>query len=385
MGHGRRCQTGLIACAISVLFGCNATQFDLDLRDNAYSTSGAVKRVLENRPTPDELGIITYPNYQIAVARSGDSLQKLAKRIGVDAESLARYNGIKTDDKLRSGEIIALPGRLAVSSGAEINETASQDIIDVTNLAKTAILNSPDKPQKKQPVRTPPGEPVRHKVLRGETAFTISRLYNVSIRSLAEWNGLDGDFRIREGQYLLIPITVAAQSNSSPQAQPVEKISKPGSTSKTPLPPSASTPLPSESDVLSEAVQKAKQKEKTPIATPIDGSFAYPVSGRIIRDYVANKTEGIDFSAPAGTKVVAAQKGVIAAITEDANKVPIIVIKHANSLLSVYANIGNIPVNKGQSVTKGQTIGQIREGEPPYLHFEIRDGLRSVDPMDYLN
>ena len=41
---------------------------------------------------------------------------------------------------------------------------------------------------------------------RGETAYTIARLYNVSAKSLAEWNGLGPDLAVREGQYLLIPV-----------------------------------------------------------------------------------------------------------------------------------------------------------------------------------
>ena len=52
---------------------------------------------------------------------------------------------------------------------------------------------------------SPGPEPLRHQVTRGETAFTIARLYNVSAKDLADWNGLGPDFAVREGQYLLIP------------------------------------------------------------------------------------------------------------------------------------------------------------------------------------
>ena len=49
-------------------------------------------------------------------------------------------------------------------------------------------------------------DPAKHKVVRGETAFIISRLYNISVRSLADWNGLDSDYTVREGQILIIPL-----------------------------------------------------------------------------------------------------------------------------------------------------------------------------------
>ena len=44
-------------------------------------------------------------------------------------------------------------------------------------------------------------------------------------------------------------------------------------------------------------------------------SFDFPVYGKIISDYVKNKTDGIDISAPEGTPVVAAETGVVGAIT----------------------------------------------------------------------
>ena len=368
------------------IVGCSPAQFDLDLRDNAYSTTEAARRTLDRRPTPDQQGIITYPNYQVAVARSGDTLQKLADRIGVDALSLARYNGIKTTDRLRSGEIIALPGRIAGTTQAETTPSAPQERVDVTQLAEEAISNSPDKKQqetpKPKPVIPEALEPIRHKVKRGETAFTVSRLYNVSIRALAEWNALDGDFTIREGQYLLIPL--ASVPAAKEETSSLKPLARPGGASVTPKPPSSSTPLPSNDDTLDEAVNIVAQKETQPIATPSGGTFVYPVNGRIIREYVANKTDGIDLSAPVGTSVVAAGSGTVAAVTSDANKVPIVVIKHPNNLLTVYANIGDISVEKGNTVRKGQPIGKMRSGNPAYVHFEVRDGLKSVDPMTYL-
>ena len=112
--------------------------------------------------------------------------------------------------------------------------------------------------------------------------------------------------------------------------------------------------------------------------------MSYPAKGKIIREYVKGKTDGIDISAPVGSSVVAADAGTVAAITADAKQVPIVVIKHANGLLTVYANVGDIAVAKGASVTRGQTLGKVRNGNPSYIHFEVRKGFESVDPMAYL-
>jgi len=250
-------------------------------------------------------------------------------------------------------------------------------------LAQSAIDQAPQT-QSGSPQKTatpdPKIEPIRHKVVRGESAFTISRLYNVSVRSLAEWNSLDANFTIREGQILLVPMAEGQVAQKPATTQ----VSAPGAGSQTPVPPSASTPLPTAAPAPIPAAQPTAQSAPKPVATPSGGRLAYPVKGKIIREYVKGKTDGIDISAPAGTSIVAAEAGTVAAITADANQVPIIVIKHANNLLTVYANVGNISVSKGSSVKRGDVLGKVREGNPTYVHFEVRQGFESVDPMQYL-
>ena len=113
-------------------------------------------------------------------------------------------------------------------------------------------------------------------------------------------------------------------------------------------------------------------------------AMSYPVSGSIIRTYKKGKNDGIDITADAGSPVKAAEAGTVAAITADANKVPIIVIRHDSKLLTVYANVDQISIRKGDRVKRGQQIAQVRDGATPYLHFEVRDGFDSVDPMPYL-
>ena len=82
--------------------------------------------------------------------------------------------------------------------------------------------------------------------------------------------------------------------------------------------------------------------------------------------------------------MTAAAAGIVAAITADADKVPIIVIRHPDNLLTVYANVENITVKKGDSVSRGQQLASLRGGDNAYVHFEVRDGFDSVDPSPYL-
>ncbi|MDD9738577.1 MULTISPECIES: peptidoglycan DD-metalloendopeptidase family protein [Marinovum] len=375
--------------ALAVLAGCESLPNDFDLRgkigDSRYDTSEAARNATANRPSPDDRGIISYPNYQVAVARRGDTLGGLAGRIGMNVADLARFNGMRPDDSLRAGEVIALPYKVDEPAAGPIRPAS--EARDLTAIAGAAIDNAaatPVQTSELPPVQTGT-EPVRHQVARGETAFTISRLYNVSVRSLAEWNGLDQEFTVREGQFLLIPTVRETAAVAEPE--PLE-TSEPGQGSPTPTPPSAAKPLPAATPVAAAtpvptppSPDLGKEQTKAPAKAT---RMQMPVSGSVIREYAKGRNDGIDIAASAGTPVKAAEAGTVAAITASADQVPIVVVKHADNVLTVYANVDGITVKKGDSVSRGQTLGKVAAGDPAYLHFEVREGFESVDPLPYV-
>jgi lipoprotein NlpD len=65
----------------------------------------------------------------------------------------------------------------------------------------------------------------------------------------------------------------------------------------------------------------------------------------------------------------------------------LIIIKHADSLLSAYAHNREMLVHEGQEVAPGQVIAHMGEGGPQIavLYFEIRLNGRPVDPLLYLS
>ncbi|EKE45092.1 LysM domain/M23/M37 peptidase [Oceaniovalibus guishaninsula JLT2003] len=370
------------AVALLILAGCNepGQGFDWDLRGNianAFDTSDAVARRVDSRPTPDRRGVISYPNYQVAVANRGDTVATIAGRVGLPADEIARYNGLPATVALRQGEVVALPRRVTEPSSATgtvmAGPTRSAQTITSTPLETPAAQPVP---QRTAAAPQTGAEPVRHKVGRGETAFTIARLYDVPAQALAEWNGLGPDMAVREGQYLLIPVASPAPVRETP----------PGAGSVAPVPPSAAKPLPERDEVAG-----APPKDTPPSpdlgkqqTAQSEGKFVFPVAGPIIRPYSKGKNDGIDISAPAGSAVKAADGGTVAAITRDTDQVPILVLRHPGNILTVYAGVDDIEVNKGDSVRRGQTIARIRDTATPSLHFEVREGFESVDPVGYL-
>ncbi|CUH76985.1 LysM peptidoglycan-binding domain-containing M23 family metallopeptidase [Tropicibacter naphthalenivorans] len=383
-----------------IALGACSGGVDFDLRGKMggrVDTSQAAIKATTARPAPDNRGVISYPSYQVAVAKRGDKLSDVANRLGLPAEDLARFNGIKVDDPLRQGELIALPRRVSEPSPATGAATTGPirpaPTVDVATLAGNAIDRAA--PTAPRTATGPTGiEPIRHQVARGETAFTIARLYNVSPRALAEWNGLDKAFNIREGQFLLIPPV----DTTAPQiAEPA--VSEPGDGTPTPTPPSASKPLPTvtppaAASVAATTLPKADAKPAAPAKPVADigqskpaassAQMVMPVSGSIIREYSRERNPGIDISATAGSPVKAAASGQVIAISTTTEGVKFILIRHPADLVSVYTHVDDVKVAKGDAVSKGQDIARVRSGEPAFLHFEVRQGMEPTDPMPYL-
>ena len=156
--------------------------------------------------------------------------------------------------------------------------------------------------------------------------------------------------------------------------------------SPTPRPPSAAEPLPREKTAPASApVSKPSGPDlgKTRTAASGSGKFRMPANGAIIRTYQKGKNDGIDISAAPGSSVTAAGAGTVAAITRDVDQVPIIVVRHDNNLMTVYAGLDDVTVQKGQKVSTGTQLGKARG--KGVVHFEVRNGFDSVDPEKYLN
>ena len=403
----------LAGAACIGLAGCS-DPLDFDLRGlgGGFSTAEAAKAPLAARPKPDDRGVISYPNYQVAIAQRGDTLISVANRVGLPVATLAKFNGIDPNVSLRKDEVIALPRRVAEPSPATGAATTGPiKPVDVNAVAGGAIDRAPATPAVQttplKPAAQTGREPTRHKVERGETAFTVARLYSVPVKDLAQWNGLGADFAIREGQFLLIPVA----SQNPPKAAPAKTATAtpkpvtplPGQGSATPTPPSATKPLPAEKIAPASAPEPvaptqtaaAAPKPVAPAKPVADvgkttkpaasGKLVRPVSGTIIRDYSKGRNEGINIKAAPGAAVKAADAGTVIALTKSPEGVPIVIVRHPGDLITVYANVTDVGVKTGDKVSRGQSIAKLRGGDNSFVHFQVRKGTDSVDPNPFLN
>ncbi|MEM9247955.1 MAG: M23 family metallopeptidase [Pseudomonadota bacterium] len=400
-------RAGLLGFAtLAMVAGCSDADLDLRGLGNGFDTSEAALTAVADRPDPDSRGIISYPGYQVVLAERGDTVADVASRIGLPADELARFNGAPADAVLNRGEVLALPRRVAEPSpatgAAGTGPIQPPGAVDVASLAGEAIDRA-ESGAAIEPAPAPRGtvqtgeEPIRHKVVAGETAFSISRRYNVPVSALGEWNGLDRDYTIRTGQFLMIP-PAAPGAAPAPAAEPTP----PGSGSPTPTPPSAAQPLPEDTASAAAAgAAGAASSEALPdspnlsdertSASASDSVFVSPVAAPIVAEFREGTRDGISFRATPGEDVRAAGTGRVRSVIEDQIEDPdkearVVILTHDDGVSTVYVNVAGLSVGEGDSVSRGQVIGKVGDADPPVFQFQVREGasFTAVDPNGYI-
>jgi murein DD-endopeptidase MepM/ murein hydrolase activator NlpD len=116
----------------------------------------------------------------------------------------------------------------------------------------------------------------------------------------------------------------------------------------------------------------------------------WPVDGTVTRDFIiADKPNGIvphlgiDFTAPIGTPIVSAGKGVVQQAGFDEFLGNFVEIRHGFGYVTVYGHCGELTTRAGDLVNKGQMIGTLGgtgKVTAPHLHFEIWVDGEAVDP-----
>jgi murein DD-endopeptidase MepM/ murein hydrolase activator NlpD len=309
----------------------------------------------------------------------GDTVYGVAERFGVPTRTLIDTNGLKPPFKLTTGQALRVPARQ------------------------------------------------EHVVQPGESLFGIARIHSVDQSSLARLNRLSPPYRLEAGQRLALPgkveghdlppdddivvpgtTTMAATSSGSGStagAMTVEELPAPTSaapeaapTAASPEPPDAEfmdLPLPPEEAAVEPAAEPLPEEQIAAIPSPPpldEGEFMWPLNGKIVSRFGPKNdglhNDGINIAAPRGTRVVAAENGVVAyAGNELRGFGNLLLIRHADGWVTAYAHNEKLLVNQGDKVTRGQAIARVGSSgnvSSPQLHFEIRRGAEPVDPLKHL-
>jgi murein DD-endopeptidase MepM/ murein hydrolase activator NlpD len=111
------------------------------------------------------------------------------------------------------------------------------------------------------------------------------------------------------------------------------------------------------------------------------GLRADPVTGEPARH------EGIDFTAPEGTPIIAPADGVVIFTGDVDGYGTLTVVDHGHGLGTLYGHQSSILVVPGQAVVRGEllgTVGNTGKSTGPHLHFEVRLFGVPEEPRPYL-
>jgi len=305
--------------------------------------------------------------------------------------------------------IVLLMAAAALAAGC-----ASRQLAPVIERAPAAqITTTPAAPA----ARAAPVDqrPQTYTVKRGETLYGIALDHGLDYRELAEWNGIANPNVIRVGDTLRLRAP-AAPAQSAVQVKPVTTA---GAVESRPLGPggqaagAAKRPdevtiariEPRRSEVKPEVKPETKPVPDAPApAAKPEGSppasgpqaqgddedrvdWSWPVSGKLVARFADPDNKGVDIAARLGEPVLASAPGrVVYSGSGLRGYGKLVIIKHNQTYLSAYAHNDRILVKEGQTVAKGQKIGEVgaTDTDAPKLHFEIRRLGKPVDPLKFL-
>ena len=120
--------------------------------------------------------------------------------------------------------------------------------------------------------------------------------------------------------------------------------------------------------------------------------FRWPLAGRVISDFGTSSTgernDGINISAQQGEPVRASASGTVSYCGNELKGYGnLVLIRHDDGYITAYAHVANFIVSRDDQVLAGQVIayaGATGDVTAPQLHFEIRKGVRALDPRSVL-
>jgi murein DD-endopeptidase MepM/ murein hydrolase activator NlpD len=241
-----------------------------------------------------------------------------------------------------------------------------------------------------------------HVIQSGESLYTIARHYDITAEAIISANGLSSADKIFVGQRIIIPgraDLLASMDKPIPggvKPVPVMPIDPTKTAEITPVKPlpSSLTPPSGPTATSQPATQVATAEPMPPKVPAVDpqlsgaDKFRWPVSGKVITDFLASNKTGIDIDAPAGSAVRAAENGTVIYVGSGVEGYGnLILIRHPNGYVSAYAHLASTSVVKGQTINRGDSIGAVGmtgSVSRPELHFELRMGATPVDPVPLL-
>jgi murein DD-endopeptidase MepM/ murein hydrolase activator NlpD len=243
-----------------------------------------------------------------------------------------------------------------VEEGDTISSIADKFGVSMDTIRWQNDLNTKDQIKVGQTLEILPVTGVSYKVKKGDTVYSIAKKYETNAQAIVDfpYNTFVNDetFELAIGQVLIVPDGIVQNQTLWSPSTFVKKIT-----------PDAGTVVAS-------------------------GQFVWPTQGVITQRFSWYHT-GIDIANRATPNVLAADSGtvVVAGWPDGYGYGNRVVIDHGNGYRTRYAHLQKIYVTVGQTVARGNAVGQMGStgrSTGTHLHFEIMRNGVFLDPLSIL-
>lgn len=304
--------------------------------------------------------------------REGESLSLLAQRYQVPQRELAAANKLQKPYTLRSGQVLTIPERPALSGPAPA--PAAPVLAAARPSAAVAGPTLAESEPARPPVET--GE-VRVASLPAPTTGNDSSAGSAP-------SGFWSWFRRASGE------GGERRTNAEPEEAAAARIAPETTVRGTGEPAAVAVASRAAPAALDPATLERAQKTPPP---PLSGrGFLQPVAGRVLSGFGdkpdGRRNDGINLAARKGTPVKASENGIVVFAGDTiAGFGNLVLIRHAEGWTSAYAHLDEVLVGVGDRVARGQPIGRVGDTgdvKSAQLHFQLRQGRTPVDPRQHL-
>lgn len=296
------------------------------------------------------------------------------------------------------------PRTHTVKSGDTLTSIGRQFGMTAKEVATLNKIDNPGSIRPGQKLKGPASKGKAYVVESGDTLSAIGRRFSVSAAQIAEANDMAGSTSIRPGQRLLLPsgyrdtgsTRVAAATPARP-ATPSRPVTPTPAPSQNNYPRPSQTPAPTSPRPTPTApviIPSTPAASSSDIAAAGRGKFIWPVNGRIVSGFGVRgpnqQSNGLNISSTTGTSVRAAAAGeVIYAGSEVQDYGNLVLIRHDDGFVTVYAHLSRILVKMQDKIRQSQEIGEVGQSgglSEPQLYFEmrhqptVRDMAKPFDP-----
>ncbi len=293
-------------------------------------------------------------------------------------------SNVVTTTEVKEEEIIIVPPKpvepivvpeTVTPVAADTKPVTNVSALDISEVAKT---NTPSKAIKY----------IDHTVQEGEDLSSIANLYDLKVETLISVNKIKNISGITKDEVLRIPdrdgvlyavkygdmlSTVARKYNPEIGWQTLQELNNLKNDN---IKVGQEIFIPDYSESSNKEILKNTVEFMVPIKGTLTGTFLQRLDGTVLN--------GVYYTAPAGSAVVASADGTVFDIGNDSALGRFVSITHADGYKTTYAYLETVDAKLGKVIKKGDILGSIGTASGkmsrPTLYFMLEQGGIALDP-----